>query len=121
MRFQMSLVAASNSCSQHEVPKITVLYDNRCADPALQEGFGFSCLIEWNHHKILFDTGGKDKAFFANLQHLKIPLNQITHVFFSHHHWDHTAAIDQVLKQIPQTTIVYLPDPFSTALEKKIH
>lgn len=110
----------STAATSNDLPKITVLYDNRCDDPALQEGFGFSCLVEWGNRKILFDTGGKGEAFFSNIQKRNIALNEITHVFFSHNHWDHTADIDLVLAKVKDNTPIYLPSPFSAQLEKKI-
>ena len=117
----MSLTVDSVTHSlQQSNPKITILYDNRKDNTTLKEGFGFSCFIEWQGRNILFDTGGKGDAFFSNIKTLKIPLSQITSVVFSHHHWDHTAAIDQVLKQIAVGTTVYIPNPFSLSLEKKI-
>jgi 7,8-dihydropterin-6-yl-methyl-4-(beta-D-ribofuranosyl)aminobenzene 5'-phosphate synthase len=105
---------------QESGPKITILYDNRKGNTRLKEGFGFSCFIEWRGRNILFDTGGKVDAFFSNIKALDLPLSQTTSVVFSHHHWDHTAAIDQVLKQVPAKTTVYIPNPFSRSLEKRI-
>ncbi len=70
--------------------------------------------------RILFDTGGNQKAFFHNMDKLSIPLDSITHVVFSHQHWDHTAGFEEVLKKIAPTTKVYLPHKFNTSLKRKI-
>lgn len=102
------------------LPKISILYDNVCSRDDLQGGFGFSCYVEWNGKKILFDTGGKRDVFFQNAQTLDIPLEELTSVVFSHHHWDHTAGIDELLKIVPENTTVCLPEPFSTSVSKKI-
>ncbi len=115
-----SSLSLATHTSKPEWPKITILYDNRKANAELKEGFGFSCFIEWNGRKILFDTGGKINAFFDNAEKLKVPLEKVTSVVFSHHHWDHTAGIEQVLNRVPLLTKVYLPDPFSSTLEGKI-
>lgn len=37
---------------------LTIIYDNRTMNPSLKGGFGFSCIIEFGHKKVLFDTGG---------------------------------------------------------------
>src|ERR1700736_5357007 len=100
-------------------PKITVIYDNGCANRSLTKGFGFSCVIEWGKNKILFDTGGNRDAFFSNLEKLKIQLTDITQVIFSHHHWDHTVAFKEVLNQINDKVIVYIPSIFSAKLESQ--
>ena len=106
-------------------PKITVIYDNRCSNKILKEGFGFSCMVEWKTHKILFDTGGNQEAFFGNIGKLNIQLEDITHVIFSHHHWDHTTALAEVLSKIKEKSRVYIPEVFSASLEsqvpKKLH
>ena len=63
--------------------KFTIIYENNKDNLALQEGFGFSCLIEWNNTKILFDTGGNQIAFFSNIKKLNIDLKNITHIISS--------------------------------------
>ena len=72
--------------------KITVIYDNRCDKSHLKEGWGFSALIEYEGSKILFDTGGDSPAFLFNAHALQLPFDQITHLAFSHKHWDHIAG-----------------------------
>lgn len=101
-------------------PKITVIYDNRCADRSIKSGFGFSCLVEWRNQKILFDTGGDKGAFFLNIDKLKIKLEEITNVVFSHHHWDHTAGMNEVLKGVNKEASVFIPKVFSSKLENLV-
>lgn len=91
---------------------VTVIYDNRCANPDLQEGWGFSVLVDFEGKKILFDTGGYPKAFFSNVDKLGIRLDQVTHVLFSHRHWDHMAGYDEVLSKLHRGTQVILPKYF---------
>lgn len=92
--------------------KITVIYDNRCENSALQEGWGFSLLIDFEGRKILFDTGGYPEAFFANIEKLGIRLEDVTHVLFSHRHWDHMAGYDAVLGKLRENTQIFLPKFF---------
>lgn len=113
----MSADALSTSI---DLPKITIIYDNKKTVDTLTEGFGFSCLIEWNNRKILFDTGGKGEAFFSNVQKLGINLETITHAIFSHKHWDHTAAFKDALALLKNSPVLYLPDEFDSSLEAQI-
>lgn len=100
--------------------KITVLYDNRCSDQLLQEGWGFSLLLEVENKKILFDTGGCPHVFFSNLEKLRISLREITHLVLSHRHWDHRAGLEDVLKKLQDATKIFLPKLFlSPFLEKQ--
>jgi len=100
--------------------KFSLIYDNRNhEEEKLKGGWGFSCFIEWKDRKILFDTGGESEAFFSNCEKLKIPFELITHLIFSHQHWDHTAGFKEVLNRLGQQTAVYLPKSFSNKLLKQ--
>ncbi|MBI2630903.1 MBL fold metallo-hydrolase [Candidatus Nomurabacteria bacterium] len=100
--------------------KFTIIYDNSKDNKTLQEGFGFSCLIEWENKKILFDTGNDQIAFFSNIKKLNINLKNITHVIFSHKHNDHTAGLGEVLNNISSNVLVYFPDDFPDSLLKQV-
>lgn len=78
----------------------------------MQEGWGFSCLIDLGHRKILFDTGANQEAFFSNLQKLNIQWNEITDVVFSHKHADHVAGFLEVLGKLKEGTRLFLPKGF---------
>lgn len=97
-----------------------VVYDSRKHKMDLKEGFGFSCLVKFKDMRILFDTGGDQKSFFHNIDKLNVSLDSITHVVFSHQHWDHTAGFEAVLEKVAPTTKVYLPHKFNSSLKKKI-
>ena len=71
---------------------ITVLVENTIAVPGLTAEKGLSLLIEDGRLRILFDTG-KSGAFLANAQKLGIDLQHLTHIVFSHGHYDHTGGI----------------------------
>lgn len=94
--------------------KIKVIYENRKGDPALKEGWGFSCWIEWEKKKILFDTGGDPDAFFSNLEKLGLRLEEATHVVFSHKHWDHIAGLNEVVQKLAKGTPIFVPKTFPT-------
>ena len=99
--------------------KITILYDNRCDNPCLQEGWGFSALIEYEGCKILFDTGGDTAAFSSNTAKIPVPFSEVTHLLFSHRHWDHIAGFKEVIANLKPTTALYVPKTFPRNLIKK--
>lgn len=98
--------------------KITIVYDNRCDNCLLKEGWGFSALIEFENSKILFDTGGNHAAFSSNAEKIQLPYNDITHVFFSHKHWDHITGFKEVLEKINKEAFLYLPKTFPWLLKR---
>jgi 7,8-dihydropterin-6-yl-methyl-4-(beta-D-ribofuranosyl)aminobenzene 5'-phosphate synthase len=91
---------------------IRIIYDNRKDNLKMQEGWGFSCIIEVDHRKILFDTGADKEAFFANLQHLKISPEEITDAVFSHKHGDHVAGMEEILGRIKGKVRLFVPKGF---------
>lgn len=99
--------------------KITILYDNRCDDCHLQEGWGFSAFIEHQENKILFDSGGDFAAFMANGDKLNLSYQEISHVLFSHRHWDHIAGFQEIVKKVSENASLYVPKTFPKALLKK--
>ncbi len=101
------------------MPTFTVIYDNAKDNETLQEGFGFSCLIEFGNTKILFDTGGSRTRFFANINKLGIDLKSVTHIVFSHKHFDHIAGFEEILN-IVSNAQVYLPSDFPDSLVQQV-
>lgn len=99
--------------------KITVLYDNRCDNARLQEGWGFSALIEYNGFKILFDTGGDISAFSSNIEKIQLSYKDVTHLLFSHKHWDHIAGFKEIVKELDKNTALYVPKRFPWLLLKR--
>ncbi|MBS0625886.1 MAG: MBL fold metallo-hydrolase [Verrucomicrobia bacterium] len=91
---------------------IRIIYDNRKDNPAMQEGWGFSCLIEIAQRKILFDTGADAKAFFSNLKQAGIDLADVTDICFSHKHADHVAGLEEVLSRMNKETRLFVPKGF---------
>ena len=87
--------------------KTTILYDNETAEDNCVADWGFSCLIETDGRKILFDTGAKGDILFRNMACLNIDPMEIDEVFISHSHWDHTGGLADFLKINPCD--VYVP------------
>ena len=100
--------------------KTTIIYDNNLAMLGLQHGFGFSCLLEYDDKKIIFDTGGNKSAFFNNIHKLNISLDTITHIIFSHQHWDHTAGFAEIINSLNSDCKIYVPFKFDHKLLSQI-
>lgn len=88
--------------------RVTILYDAFGKDAALTKDWGFAALIEYEGHRILFDTGNNAAIFADNVSKLGIDLQHLDFVVISHRHGDHTAGLAHVLKVNP-TVPVYAP------------
>jgi 7,8-dihydropterin-6-yl-methyl-4-(beta-D-ribofuranosyl)aminobenzene 5'-phosphate synthase len=88
--------------------KVTIIYDNETWQPGLEAAWGFSCLVEANGQRLLFDTGGIGAILLQNLKTLKLDPQSISEIFISHDHWDHLGGLAEVLRLKGDTT-VYLP------------
>lgn len=81
--------------------KITTIYDNYRTNEDLDYGWGFSCLVEINDKKILFDAGEEDKKIFSNMEKLGISVEDVDELVISHDHWDHTGALKKIMNKNP--------------------
>ena len=77
--------------------KITILYDNETVGKNFIADWGFSCLIETDGRRILFDTGAKGDILFRNMALLSTDPREIDDVFISHAHFDHTGGLSAFL------------------------
>jgi 7,8-dihydropterin-6-yl-methyl-4-(beta-D-ribofuranosyl)aminobenzene 5'-phosphate synthase len=88
--------------------RITIIYDNEAWQPGLEAAWGFSCLVEANGRRLLFDTGGRGAILLQNLATLNLDPQSISEIFISHDHWDHMGGLAEVLRLKGDAT-VYLP------------
>ena len=88
--------------------KVTIVYDNETWQPGLEADWGFSCLVEEEGRRWLFDTGAKGAVLLANMQKLAIDPQTITAIFISHAHWDHLGGLADLLR-LNHDVRVYLP------------
>ncbi len=72
--------------------KITVLCENTVPRPGLVGEHGFAAYVESPGGDVLFDTG-QGMALTANANALKKDLTQVSHLVFSHGHYDHTGGL----------------------------
>ena len=89
--------------------KVTVLFDAIGSPSDLTPGWGYSALVEYNGKRILFDTGGDEKAFIHNVNKLGVDLARLDAVIVTHRHGDHTGGLSYVLHKNPQVK-VYTPE-----------
>jgi 7,8-dihydropterin-6-yl-methyl-4-(beta-D-ribofuranosyl)aminobenzene 5'-phosphate synthase len=98
--------------------KLKIVYDNEAKEKeGFKSDFGFSCLIEIEKRKILFDTGSSGDILLYNLSKFGIKKEDIRIIVLSHEHWDHIGGLKGVLH--PGVS-VYLPSSFSTRLKEDI-
>ncbi len=88
--------------------KLTIVFDNEVSQAGLQADWGFSCLVEDNGWRLLFDTGGNGRLLVRNFEKLKLDPRHIQEIFISHSHWDHIGGLAEVLNLNPTAT-VHLP------------
>jgi 7,8-dihydropterin-6-yl-methyl-4-(beta-D-ribofuranosyl)aminobenzene 5'-phosphate synthase len=88
--------------------RVTILFDAFGKPSDLKRGWGYAALIEYGGRRILFDTGGRGADFAYNTNALGVDLKQLDFVVLTHRHNDHTAGLNQVLRENPGVTI-YTP------------
>jgi 7,8-dihydropterin-6-yl-methyl-4-(beta-D-ribofuranosyl)aminobenzene 5'-phosphate synthase len=98
---------------------ITIIYDNNSYDNRLQSDWGFSALVEYNEHVLLFDTGRDGAMLMENMRILGIDPTRIESVMLSHAHGDHTGGLTALLEFGARPT-VYLLSSFPVAFKRQV-
>jgi 7,8-dihydropterin-6-yl-methyl-4-(beta-D-ribofuranosyl)aminobenzene 5'-phosphate synthase len=88
--------------------RLTVLYDNNVVAPGARADHGFSCLVETNAGRVLFDTGKEESILIHNLETLDVDLEGVDAVVLSHTHGDHVGGLSYVLQRLPGVKL-YVP------------
>lgn len=86
----------------------TILYDNTTEDPRLAVEWGFSALVEYKGHTVLFDTGLDGLSLLGNMEVLGVNPQVIEADVLSHEHGDHTGGLQHLLATGIQPEI-YIP------------
>lgn len=96
--------------------RVTILYDNTVFKESrgLRSDWGFSALVEARGRRILFDTGANGSILLANMERLAVDPADVTDVFISHAHFDHTGGISAFLAKNPRVKI-WVPPSFRGA------
>lgn len=104
---------------ESDILTITILYDNHAYDTRLKTAWGFSALIEYHDHVLLFDTGGDGPTLMDNMRILRIDPTRIKSVVLSHIHGDHIGGLDDLLKSGVHP-VIYLPPSFPNDLKNQV-
>jgi 7,8-dihydropterin-6-yl-methyl-4-(beta-D-ribofuranosyl)aminobenzene 5'-phosphate synthase len=98
--------------------RVTIIYDNEAWEPGLEAAWGFSCLVEMDGQRLLFDTGGQGTILLKNMETLNLDPRSISEIFVSHGHWDHLGGLADLLR-LNRDVRVYLPWSCSRPLEAR--
>ena len=98
---------------------ITVVYDNNPYDQRLAPAWGFSALVEYRDHILLFDTGGDGRILMENIRILGVDPTRIDIVVLSHAHEDHTGGLTALLDFGAKPAIYLLPS-FLVSFKRQI-
>lgn len=91
--------------------KITIVYDNTSLKDGLIADWGFSCFIEINDRKVLFDTGGNGRILLENLKNLNIDPEKFADIVISHPDFDHIGGLSHIL-DLNQNAVIHNPISF---------
>lgn len=98
---------------------ITIVYDNSQYDQRLKSDWGFSALVQYRDHNLLFDTGGDGQILMTNLRILGIDPTRIDRVVLSHAHDDHTGGLASFL-DTGVKPVIYLLSSFPASFKDQI-
>ena len=101
--------------------KLTIIYDNENYLENLENGWGFSCVIESKKERILFDTGWKGNILAENMKKLNLGfgIEDIGIVILSHQHWDHIGGLPYIMNKCRKLKIFILKS-FSEHMKEDI-
>lgn len=93
--------------------KLVVLSDNRSGDSNLCTEHGLSVFLESENGKFLLDTGASD-VFIKNATSMGLNLSDVSFVFLSHGHKDHTGGLKNFLQLNSKAQVVLSDEIMST-------
>ena len=95
--------------------KATVLCENYVfSNAGAIAEHGWSVYIESDQGNFLFDTG-QGKGIINNARHFKKDLSTIQGIMISHHHYDHTGGLLDVLEQTGKVNVYSHPELFKNS------
>lgn len=88
--------------------EIRMVYDNSSARSDLPEDWGFSALVTFGGHRVLFDAGADGDTLLRNLGKIGVPIDSITHAVISHQHLDHREGVHRLAMKNRAMAVYYL-------------
>ncbi|MBL6706399.1 MAG: MBL fold metallo-hydrolase [Planctomycetaceae bacterium] len=88
--------------------EIQILFDNTSAREDLRRGWGFSALIDFRGHRVLFDSGSDPILLLEHLELMQIDPKSIEHAIISHEHGDHLRGVYWVFEKNPNLQVHFL-------------
>ena len=92
--------------------RITVLVDDRKAQPALATEHGLAFWVEHDGHRFLFDTGATGRVLLANADALGIRIEEAEAIVLSHGHLDHSGGLAAIAPRLGGVDLYAHPDVF---------
>lgn len=88
--------------------EIQIIFDNTSAREDLRRGWGFSALIDFRGHRILFDSGSDPILLLEHFELMQIDPKSIEHAIISHEHGDHLRGVYWVFEKNPNLKVHFL-------------
>lgn len=88
--------------------EIRVLFDNTTAREDLQRSWGFSAVVDFGGHRVLFDAGSDPILLLEHLEKMQIDPTTIEHAVISHQHGDHLRGVYWVFEKNPKMKVHFL-------------
>ena len=93
--------------SQPEL-EIRIAFDNTSAREDLRRSWGFSAVVDFGGHRVLFDAGSDPILLLEHLEKMQIAPTTIEHAVISHQHGDHLRGVYWVFEKNPTMTVHFL-------------
>ncbi len=88
--------------------EIRIVFDNTSARKDLLRSWGFSAVVDFGGHRVLFDAGSDPILLLEHLEKLQIDPTTIEHAVISHQHGDHLRGVYWVFEKNPKMTVHFL-------------
>lgn len=116
--------AEPEACQEAPELEIRIVFDNTSARKDLRRSWGFSAVVDFGGHRVLFDAGSDPILLLEHLELMQIDPKSIEHAVISHQHGDHLRGVYWVFEKNPQMKVHFLDcfpeEPFRRAAALKM-
>ncbi|MGH9324776.1 MAG: MBL fold metallo-hydrolase, partial [Vicinamibacteria bacterium] len=99
-----SAPGAAQTASGSRVKSVRVLVLSTMLTESRGVGeWGFGALVEFDGHRLLFDTGSRPQTVLANSRELGVDLSEVEEVVLSHNHSDHTGGLFTLRRELSKS------------------